>query len=105
MVGGGGEIHKEGCRADKTGSGCEREVELWLGSMSFGFPGGSDCKNSPVMQETQVQSQTSWTMEWVPTSVFLPGEFHGQRSLAGYSPWVCKQLDATVWLTTLHVSR
>jgi len=23
---------------------------------------------------------------WQPTPVFLPGEFHGQRSLAGYSP-------------------
>ena len=25
--------------------------------------------------------------------VFLPGKFHGQRSLAGYSPWSCKELD------------
>ena len=25
--------------------------------------------------------------EWLPTPIFLPGEFHGQRSLAGYSPW------------------
>ena len=25
--------------------------------------------------------------EWQPTPVFLPGESHGQRSLAGYSPW------------------
>ena len=28
-----------------------------------------------------------WRREWQPTLVFLPGEFHGQRSLAGYSPW------------------
>ena len=28
-----------------------------------------------------------WRREWQPTSVFLPGEFHGQRSLVGYSPW------------------
>ena len=27
-----------------------------------------------------------------PTPVFLPGEFHGQRSLASYSPWGCKEL-------------
>ena len=27
-----------------------------------------------------------WRREWQPTPVFLPGEFHGQRSLAGYSP-------------------
>ena len=26
-------------------------------------------------------------MKWQPTPAFLPGEFHGQRSLAGYSPW------------------
>ena len=28
-----------------------------------------------------------WRRAWLPTPVFLPGEFHGQRSLAGYSPW------------------
>ena len=31
--------------------------------------------------------------------VFLPGEFHGQRSLVGYSPWGCKELDMTEQLT------
>ena len=29
------------------------------------------------------------------TLVFLPGEFHGQRSLEAYSPWGCKELDTT----------
>ena len=29
------------------------------------------------------------------TPVLLPGESHGQRSLAGYSPWGCKKLDTT----------
>ena len=28
-----------------------------------------------------------------PTPVFLPGESHGERSLAGYSPWGHKELD------------
>ena len=28
-----------------------------------------------------------WRRKWQSTSVFLPGKFHGQRSLAGYSPW------------------
>ena len=32
---------------------------------------------------------------WQPTPVFLPGESHGQRSLAGYSLWGCKELDMT----------
>ena len=33
--------------------------------------------------------------EVVPTPVFLPGEFHGQKSLAGYSPWGLKESDRT----------
>jgi len=33
------------------------------------------------------------------TSVFLSGEFHGQRSLTGYSPWGLKELDMTEQLT------
>ena len=28
-----------------------------------------------------------WKKEWLPTPVFLPGRFHGQKSLVGYSPW------------------
>ena len=31
----------------------------------------------------------------LPTTVFFLGEFDGQRSLAGSSPWVCKELDMT----------
>ena len=34
-----------------------------------------------------------WRREWQPTPVFLPGEFHGQRSLVGYSPWDHKESD------------
>ena len=33
--------------------------------------------------------------KWQPTPVFLPGESHGQRSLVGYSPWGCKEVDTT----------
>ena len=36
-----------------------------------------------------------WRRKWQPTPVFLPGESHGQRSPAGYSPWDCKELDMT----------
>ena len=35
-----------------------------------------------------------WRRKWQPTPVFLPGESHGQRSLAGYTPWACKESDA-----------
>ena len=40
-----------------------------------------------------------WVREWLPTPEFLLGEFHGQRSLAGYSPWGRKELDMTEQLT------
>ena len=36
-----------------------------------------------------------WRRAWQPTPVFLPGESHGQRSLAGYSPWGHKGSDVT----------
>ena len=51
-------------------------------------------KNLPEMQETWIQSlgwEDPWRRKWQPTPVFLPGESHGQRSLAGYSPWGRKE--------------
>ena len=36
-----------------------------------------------------------WRRVWQPTAVFLPGESHGQRSLAGYRPWGRKESDRT----------
>ena len=46
-------------------------------------------KNLPAMQETQIQflGREDPLEKWQPMPVFLPGESHGQRSLAGYSPW------------------
>ena len=36
------------------------------------------------------------------TPVFLPGEFHRQRSLVGFSPWGCKESDMTEQLSLTH---
>jgi len=36
-----------------------------------------------------------WSRKWKPTPVFLPEKFCGQRNLAGYSPWGCRELDTT----------
>ena len=36
-----------------------------------------------------------WRSKWQPTPIFLPGKSNGQKSLAGYSPWGCKELDRT----------
>ena len=46
-------------------------------------------KNLPALQETSVQplgQEDPLEKEMATTPVFLPGEFHGQRSLVGYSP-------------------
>ena len=43
-----------------------------------------------------------WRKKWQPTPVFLPGKFHGKRSLAGYSSWSRKELDMTEYA---HVHR
>ena len=55
------------------------------------------------VQETQVQSlgqEEALEEEMAPTPVFLPGESHGQRSQAGYSPWSHKESDLTGQLST-----
>ena len=36
-----------------------------------------------------------WRRKWQPTPVFFLGESRGWRSLTGYSPWGCKELDTT----------
>ena len=69
-----------------------------------GFPSGLDSKESAV-QETQVQSwirKIPWRREWLLTLLFLLGEFHRQRSLAGYSTWGRKELDMSEWVTHTH---
>ena len=55
-------------------------------------------KNLLAMWETQVQSlggEDPWRKEWLPTPVFLPREFQGQRNLVGYGPWGHKKSNTT----------
>ena len=55
-------------------------------------------KNLPEVQETRVRSlgqEDPLEKEMVTHSSFLPGESHGQRSLAAYSPWGRKESDTT----------
>jgi len=50
----------------------------------------------PAMRETGFSPSTgkiTWGREQLPTPVVLPGKFHKQRSLAGYSPWGRKESD------------
>ena len=61
-------------------------------------------KNLPAIQDTWFWPRVRkipWRRECQPTPVFLPGEFHGQRSLVGYGSWGCEESDMTEWLTLL----
>ena len=60
------------------------------------FPSGSDGKESACnVGEPGLIPGLGRSPGWLPTPVFLPGESHEQRSLAGYSPWGHKGLDMT----------
>ena len=64
------------------------KVELWAPL------GAQMVKNLPAVLETWSDpwvGQISWRRERQPTSVFLPGESHGQRSLEGYNPRGCRE--------------
>ena len=66
------------------------------------FPGGSDGKESACNAGDSGSVPglgRSLRREWQPTPVFLLGEFHGWRSLVGYSLWDCKESDTTEGLT------
>ena len=78
-----------GLRADQSGQ--------------VGFPGRSDGKE-PACNVADLSSipglgRFPWRRAWQPTQVFLPGESHGQRSLAGYSSLAGKELDMTELLS------
>ena len=65
------------------------------------FPGGSVVKNPPANVRHKRLGfdpwvgKIPWRRKWQPIPVFLPGKSHGQKSLAGNSPWALKHLDTT----------
>ena len=68
----------------------------------IGFPDGSEgeesaCNAGDTGDAGSIpgSGKISWSKEWQPTPVFLPGKFHGQRSLVGCSPKGCKESDTT----------
>ena len=72
-----------------------------------GITGGSVVKNHPPHPSSQCRRRgfhpwggdIPWRRKWQPIPVFLPGKSHGQRSLAGYSPWCCKSVRCN-WACT-----
>ena len=68
----------------------------------WGFPGGASgkeptcqCRIGKRLGFNPWVRKIPWRRAWQPAPIFLPGESHGQRSLAGYSPWGHKELDMT----------
>ena len=56
---------------------------------SLANSGDTRCGSDPWVRKIP------WRRAWQTIPVFLPGEFHGQRSLAGYSPQGHEELDRT----------
>ena len=80
---------------------------FWI-SLVLGFPSGSVVKESAcqygrhrVCSFDPWVRKIPWRRTWQPTPVFLPGESHGQRSLAGYSHRVAK---SQTWLSNYACS-
>ena len=69
--------------------------------ISLGFSSGTVVKYLPAnagdteMQAGSLGKKSPWHRKWQPDPVFLPGKFHGHRSLASCSPWGRKELDMT----------
>ena len=68
----------------------------------YGFPAGTSGKEPACLCRRRRRPRFDpwvrkipWRRKWQPTPVFLPGRFHGQRSLAGYSPRGRKESDMT----------
>ena len=77
-------------------------LKIMLCIKSVGFPGGASgkeptcqCRRHRRCGFSACVGKIPWRRAWQPTPVFLPGESHGQRSLAGYSPWGHKESDRT----------
>ena len=70
-------------------SNCTIWLPRWLSSKDSACQcrGCKKCRFDPCI------GMTPWRRKWQPTPVFLPGKFHGQRNLAGYSSWGHKQSD------------
>ena len=68
-------------------------------SFPYGWEGEESARNAGDGSSNPRLGRFPWRRKWQPTPVFLLGEFHGQRSLAGHSSWGPKESDTTKQLT------
>ena len=76
---------------------------LYCNKTNPAFPGGASGKESTCQYRRHKRrrfGKIPWSRPWQPIPVFLPGESHGQRRLAGYSPRGRKESDTTEQLLT-----
>ena len=59
----------------------------------------ANARDSRDAGAVSVSGKIQWSRKWQPLPLFLPGKFHGQRSLVGYCPCGHKELDMTEPLT------
>ena len=103
----GGEVAFWGCVYPITMNGPAEEALAWLIWQKWvpGLPGGASGKE-PACQAGDVRHARSIPGWEGPLeegmATHLPGESHGQRNLAGYSPWGRRELDTMKQLST-HV--
>ena len=93
-----GRLHRSQWTPTPRERGGSRHPCIWCRAFSV----AQTVKNLPAIQETWIWSLSQEDplekgMATLPknTPVFLPGEFHEQKSLSGYSPWHCKESDMT----------
>ena len=96
-------IHYTGERGEALNNfisqGNEQKISKKVFPTVEGLPGSSDSKKSAYnagnLGSFPGSGRFPWRRERQPTPVFLPGEFHGQRSLVRSSPWGYKESDTT----------
>ena len=83
----------------------EKEMATHSRVPAWRIPGRGEPGGLPSMSQTWLKRLSSssnkdtWKRRWQPTPVFLPGKFHGQRTMAGYSQWGHQES-----VTTEHIS-
>ena len=79
---------------------CDRYSYLGLSMQCSGEAFPCQCKRHKKCGLNPWAGKIPWSKKWQPTLVFLPGKFHGQKALVGYTPWGHNELDMTEWLST-----
>ena len=109
-------VHRQTtCNIIKKEKPASRPMSFWKEMLSLvfinylsilGFPGGSDGKESACnardLGSIPGLGRSSGGGHGNPLQYSCLQNPHGQRSLAGYSPWDCQESDMTEWLSTQH---